>query len=47
MPFIKKEDLANPAIYPDSSLMKKLEPVVDQGKNNRIYEELWKIIKSR
>jgi len=47
MPFIKKEDLANSAIYPDSSLMSKLEPVVDQGKNNRMYEELWKIIKSR
>jgi spermidine/putrescine transport system substrate-binding protein len=47
MEFIKAEDRANPAIYPDSATMAHLEPVVDLGKESRIYSELWKIVKSR
>lgn len=47
MAFIKKEDLANPAIYPDSATLARLEPVLDMGKESRIFSELWKIVKSR
>lgn len=47
LPFIKKEDLANSAIYPDSATMARLEPVLDMGKESRIFSELWKIVKSR
>ena len=47
MPFIKKEDLANPAIYPDSATQSKLEAITDLGKDGTVYSELWKIIKSR
>jgi spermidine/putrescine transport system substrate-binding protein len=46
-PFINKADLANPAIYPDSVTVSKLEVVNDLGKDGQIYSELWKIIKSR
>jgi spermidine/putrescine transport system substrate-binding protein len=47
MPFVKKEDLANPAIYPDSLTLSKLEAITDLGKDATIYSELWKIVKSR
>jgi spermidine/putrescine transport system substrate-binding protein len=47
MPFITPADVANPAIYPDSVTLSKLETVSDMGKDGRIYSELWKIVKSR
>ncbi|HSQ42140.1 MAG TPA: spermidine/putrescine ABC transporter substrate-binding protein [Fibrobacteraceae bacterium] len=47
MPFITKEDLANPAIYPDETTMKRLEFIKDLGKDNRLFSELWKIVKTR
>jgi spermidine/putrescine transport system substrate-binding protein len=47
MPMINKEDLANPAIYPDAEAEKRLEYINDLGKNNAMYSELWKMIKTR
>lgn len=45
--FIKKEILNDPAIYVDEATMKNLELIIDQGKNNRYYDEVWTMIKSR
>ena len=47
VPFINKKDVANPAIYPDEATVKKLEFIQDLGKNNRLFSELWKIVKTR
>lgn len=47
MPFIDPVDIANPAIYPDSATLAKLEAVTDLGKDGRLYSETWKIVKSR
>lgn len=47
MKFIDKSDLNNPAVYPNAATMKTLETVLDLGKDNRLYSELWKIIKTR
>lgn len=47
MPSIDPADLKNPAIYPDAATEKLLEYVQDLGKNNQLYSELWKMIKTR
>lgn len=47
MPFINKEDLDNPAIYPDAETEKRLSYIQDMGKQNQIYSELWKTVKTR
>lgn len=45
--FITPEDLNNPAIYPNEETMKTLEFITDLGKDNRYYDELWTMIKTR
>ncbi|WP_321491928.1 spermidine/putrescine ABC transporter substrate-binding protein [uncultured Desulfobacter sp.] len=45
--FITPEDLTNPAIYPSEETMKTLEFITDLGKDNRYYDELWTMIKTR
>lgn len=45
--FITPADLKNPGIYPSSKTMKKLQFIKDLGKNNRLYDELWTMIKTR
>ena len=47
LPNITPEDLANPAIYPDEETQKKLQYIDDLGSNNRIYSELWQMVKTR
>ncbi|MER3444617.1 MAG: polyamine ABC transporter substrate-binding protein [Meiothermus sp.] len=47
LPFINKEDLKNPAIYPTGSVKAKLEFVLDLGKDARLYDEVWTQVKSR
>jgi len=45
MPFIRPDDRNNPAIYPPPSLQAKLEYLHDLGRNTRLYEEVWKMVK--
>ena len=45
--FITPEDLHNPAIYPPSDIMAKLQFVHDLGKKVRLYDELWTQIKAK
>lgn len=47
MAFINPEDLKNPAIYPSDAYMKKLQFLRDLGKDTRLYDELWTMIKTR
>ena len=47
IPMIRPEDLKNPAIYPDARTKAKLQFLDDLGKDNRIYDEVWTMIKSR
>lgn len=47
LPYINPADRKNPAIYPSSELMKRLEFILDLGKDNRIYDEVWTAVKSR
>jgi len=44
---MKPELLKNPAVWPTDEQMKVLEFILDQGKNNRLYDEAWTQIKSR
>lgn len=43
-PFIRPEDIKNPAIYPDLS---KLDYILDLGRDQRIYDEVWTAIRAR
>lgn len=45
--FVNPDDLENPAIYPPAEMMSKLELVNDLGAQNRLYDELWTLVKSR
>jgi len=47
MEFITPADRENPAIYPPAEYMDKLQLLRDLGKENRIYDELWTMIKTR
>lgn len=47
LPYIRPEDRKNPAIYPPQELLERLEFILDLGKNNRIYDEVWTAVKSR
>jgi spermidine/putrescine transport system substrate-binding protein len=44
---VNKDDAANPAIYPSPETMAKLEFVADLGEQNRLYDEIWTLVKSR
>ena len=46
-PFIKPEDLKNPALYPPPEVMAKLEFLEDLGAKTRLYDEIWTQIKSK
>lgn len=47
LPLIDKEALDNPGIYPPEETMKNLEFILDLGKDNRLYDEVWTMIKTR
>jgi spermidine/putrescine transport system substrate-binding protein len=47
MPYITPEDLQNPVIYPDSSIMRRLEFLSEAGSAARLFDEAWTTIKSR
>jgi spermidine/putrescine transport system substrate-binding protein len=47
MEFITPDDLKNPAIYPPKEYIGKLQLLRDLGKDNRLYDELWTMIKTR
>jgi spermidine/putrescine transport system substrate-binding protein len=47
LPFIKKEDLANRVIYPDSAAMARMRFLTDAGSGTRLYDEAWTAVKSR
>ncbi len=47
LPFIKSEDLRNPAIYPSEATKEKLQFLDDLGLGNRVFDEAWTMIKSR
>lgn len=47
MPFITPEDLKNPVIYPDSSIMARLEFLSEAGSAARLFDEAWTTVKSR
>ena len=46
-PFIKPDDLRNPAIYPPPDVMKRLEFANDLGQASRLYDEVWTAVKSK
>jgi len=43
--YVKPEDLANPAIYPPPEIMSKLEFTTDLGRQSRLYDEVWTVVK--
>ncbi|MDW8358875.1 MAG: extracellular solute-binding protein [Thermus sp.] len=45
--YINPTDRKNPAIYPSAEAMKRLEFILDLGKDNRLYDEVWTAVKSR
>ncbi|GEM48240.1 polyamine ABC transporter substrate-binding protein [Deinococcus cellulosilyticus] len=47
LPYINAKDRKNPAIYPTEAEIKNLKYIVDLGKNNRLYDEVWTEVKSR
>jgi spermidine/putrescine transport system substrate-binding protein len=46
-PFIKPDDLKNPAIYPPPEVMKRLEFANDLGQASRLYDEVWTAVKTK
>jgi spermidine/putrescine transport system substrate-binding protein len=47
LPFVLKVDLNNPAVYPTTAEMKRMQFVNDVGKNAPLYDEAWTMIKTR
>ncbi|WP_117236905.1 polyamine ABC transporter substrate-binding protein [Thermus sediminis] len=47
LPYINPKDRRNPAIYPSPEAMRRLEYILDLGRDNRIYDEVWTAVKSR
>ena len=47
LPFITKEDLNNPGIYPSKEVMKKLFWIKDPGDDMKILDQAWTRIKSQ
>jgi len=45
-PFIKKEILENPTIYPPDEVLDKLEPIRDVGQATALYDRAWTEIKA-
>jgi spermidine/putrescine transport system substrate-binding protein len=46
-PFIDKGLLANPAVYPNSTVLSTLEYSKDMGANQRLYDAVWTQLKAR
>jgi len=46
-PYLNKEDLENPGVWPTPEIMKSLVFVKDLKKKNRIVDEAWTMVKSR
>jgi len=47
LPYITPEDLKNPAIYPSKEYMSKLQFLKDLGDDNKLYDQIWTMIKTR
>ena len=47
LPHITKEDRENDAIYPSDDTVKRLEWLIDLGKDQPIYDETWTTVKAR
>jgi spermidine/putrescine transport system substrate-binding protein len=45
-PFINKDDIKNPGIYPPSDVLSRLEFIKDVGEATRIYDKIWIELKS-
>ncbi len=45
--FIPRADLDNPAIYPPTNTLPRLEFLLDLGAQSRLYDEVWTQIKAR
>jgi spermidine/putrescine transport system substrate-binding protein len=46
-PFLDKDKLANPAVYPDAKTLATLEYSKDMGANQRLYDAVWTQLKAR
>ncbi|UCF90783.1 MAG: spermidine/putrescine ABC transporter substrate-binding protein [Desulfobacterales bacterium] len=46
MPFLLKEDLENPGVWPTPEIMQTLVFTKDLGKDNRLMDEAWTMVKS-
>ena len=47
LPFINKDDLKNPAIYPSEQAMEKIFYLKDPGENMKILDQAWTRVKSQ
>ncbi|MDR2405702.1 MAG: spermidine/putrescine ABC transporter substrate-binding protein [Deltaproteobacteria bacterium] len=47
LPFIPKEDLEDPGMYPTPELTEKMEYMMDLGDQNQLYDEAWNFVKTR
>ncbi|MFA5180640.1 MAG: spermidine/putrescine ABC transporter substrate-binding protein [Syntrophales bacterium] len=45
LPLVRKQDRQDQGIYPSAVVMKKMEFLEDVGKDNDLYEKVWKAIK--
>ncbi len=45
--FVNAEDLRNPVIYPPPEVMARLEFLEDLGRANRLYDQVWTLVKAR
>ncbi|MEZ7197379.1 polyamine ABC transporter substrate-binding protein [Pseudodesulfovibrio karagichevae] len=46
-PYITPEDFKNPAIYPEKSYMPKIQFIKDLGTDNKMYDQIWTMVKTR
>ncbi len=46
-PFIDKSLTGNPAVYPPATVLSKLEPVLDLGADQKLYDTVWTRVKSK
>jgi spermidine/putrescine transport system substrate-binding protein len=46
-PYITPEDFKNPAIYPAESYMPKIQFIKDLGNGNKMYDQIWTMVKTR
>ncbi|MCJ2165060.1 MULTISPECIES: spermidine/putrescine ABC transporter substrate-binding protein [unclassified Pseudodesulfovibrio] len=46
-PLITPEDFKNQAIYPEEAYMSKLQFIQDLGNDNKMYDQIWTMVKTR